>query len=205
MVTKKGAGAYRRKWRRKGYGFSFKKAISRYHYTKLTYNNRISLTATAIKFVTGGNNTLAMYTMLEACPDWAMYKKLFLSYKVCGVAIVASPAPAIEEVITSTTQTGTFPVGQVFFNSVPVIGLMAQGEGSDYKDIAESNKHLLLNYVNTSRTFWRLDGGITGWDGTQAANDQKANLSVNVDSLPTYGAKFWSLLVDFYVMFKITV
>ena len=185
--------------------WSFKKAISRYHYTKLTYNNRISMTGTAIKFLVGGNNTLSLATMLEACPDWAMYKKLFLSYKVCGMSVMVAPSKAIEEVITSTTQTGSFPLGQVYFNAVPVVGLMAQGEGSDYKDICESNKHLMLNYTNTVRAYWKLDGGITGWDGTQAANQQKANLSVNVDSLPTYGAQFWSVLVNFYVMFKITV
>ena len=82
---------------------------------------------------------------------------------------------------------------------------MAQGEGTEYNNIIESNKHIILNYTNTVKAYWKFDGGITGWDGTNTPSEQTGNITVNIQGLPTFGSKIWTIQFDFYVMFKITV
>ena len=67
------------------------KAISRYHYTKLTCFGQILLDNGGIKFAVNSSQILLASVALNSCADWPAYQTLFLSYKVRGIGVTLVP------------------------------------------------------------------------------------------------------------------
>lgn len=183
----------------------FYKAISTYHKTKLTYAARIDLKSASCNFLPGNSEVLVISDILGSTPDWKKYQDLFLSYKLTAIKITCTPCPPIPLAAVATTQTGQFPINKWSFVSMPIIALINLQEATNYRDLAESNKHLCLNPWETKSAYWSLLGGAHNWDTTNAPHEQNFRLATNVHGLPTDGELMWNVDVDMYVIFKITI
>lgn len=197
---KKGRRYYRR--RRK---FAFYRAISNYHKTKLTYTTRLALTQNSCNFLAQNTNVMPLSYCLGAAPDWGLYKDLFLSYRLTGIAFAAIPCPIFPNTVVATTTTGQFPVQKTNIVSMPVVGLISFTDADTYAGIADSNKSMILNAYNTTRAYWSLQGGAVSWDCTNAPNEQSARFATNVEGLPSDGELRWAIKIDFYIIYKITI
>lgn len=199
------------KGKKKYYGYrkrrkaAFYKAISNYHKTKLTFSDRIALTHADVVFLSTNNNVLSLSTSLGAAPDWNLYKDLFLSYKLTGIAFEAVPCPVFPNTVVATTGTGQFPVQKTNIVCMPVVGLISLTDAITYNSIAESNKSVILNAYTTTRVYWSLRGGAVAWDCTNAPNEQSARIATNVSGLPSDGELRWNVRLDFYIIYKITI
>lgn len=186
--------------------FSFYKAISNYHKTKLSCSYRIELNQVEIKFLGIGNNNIATITdLLNSCADWNTYKTLFLSYKLTGMKITCSPTPAIQKIEAVQTDTGYFPVAAFACPATPALALLSVDDAVDYPSIVESNKHQLLSYNNKTSSYFSFTGGSVGWFETRNTTVQPGRIAVNIQQVATAGSCHWQVLFDFYIMFKVTV
>ena len=190
-----------RKWRKA----AFYKAISNYHKTKLTFTDRIALITNQIAFLSTNTNVLTLSGTVANAPDWNLYKDLFLSYRLTGIAFEAVPCPIFPNTVGVTTETGRFPVQKTNIVSMPVVGLISLTDDLTYASIAESNKSVILNAYTTTRVYWNLRGGAVSWDCTNAPNEQSARIATNVAGLPSDGELRWNIRLDVYIIYKITI
>lgn len=195
----------RRLYYRRRRKFAFYRAISNYHKTKLTYTTRLALTQTSCIFLAQNTNVLQLSACLSSAPDWDVYKNIFLSYKLTGIAFTAIPCPIFPNTVVATTTTGQFPVQKTNIVSMPIVGLISFTDADTYAGIAESNKSMILNAYNTTRAYWSLQGGAVSWDCTNAPNEQSARFATNVEGLPSDGELRWAIKIDFYIIYKITI
>ena len=195
-----------KKRRRYSKKFNFYKAISNYHKTKLSCSYRIELNTVEIKWLGIGNNNIALVSdLLNSCADTNTYKTLFLSYKLTGIKVTASPTPGIQKIEAVQTQTGSFPVAAFACPATPALALLAIDDAVDYPAIIESNKHMLLSYHNKTSSYFSLSGGAVNWFDTRNNNVQPGRIAVNIQQVATAGSWFWQVVFDFYIMFKVTV
>lgn len=190
---------YRKNWNK----MKFYKAVANYHRAKLTYSNRLELKTGFCQFVPENNAVIKISTILDSCPDWKLLRDYFLSYRLTGISIVAVPTPIFADAVAVQTQTGLFPVNKTYITSAPVLGIIGTYDGIEYKDIAESNKSMVLNFYTTTRNYWRMSP--TSWNCTNAPNDQTYRVAANVHGLPLNGSLFWNISYNFYILFKITI
>lgn len=190
---------YKKNWTKA----KFYKAITNYHKVKLTYSNRIELKLGGIQFVPQNNNVITISSIMADCPDWSVYTKLFLSYKLLAIGISATPTPVFSDAIAVQTQTGQFPVNKTYITSAPVLGIISATDGTEYKDIAESDKSMVLNFYTPIKRYWKMSP--VEWDCSNAPNEQTYRLATNVHGLPINGSLFWNVTVNFYIIYKVKV
>ena len=176
---------YRKRYARNG----FLKAISRYHYTKLTCFGQILLDNGGIKFAINSSQILLANVALNSCPDWPVYQTLFLSYKVRGIRVTLVPNKDQE----------------VDFRGTASFGLVANSDGAGVGDTLESNKSLILNPNEQVTAYWPLAGGLTGWINSNTSNTTVGKFQCAATTNAASGGIVWSYKIDFYIMFKNTV
>lgn len=174
--------------RKKNYG-GFLKAISRYHYTKLTCFSQILLDQTGIKFSLNNSQILLASVALNSCPDWAHYQTLFLSYKVRGIRVTLVPNKDQD----------------VDYRGTAAFGYVSNTDDASVGDTLESNKSVILNPLQQVSAYWPLTGGITGWVNSNTSNMTNGKFQCTSTTNTTAGGMTWSYKIDFYVMFKNTV
>lgn len=179
---------YKRYYRRNGYR-RFKQIISHYHATRLSYVDNIRLATNELKFVKLDADRGRIGDIVAACPDFDSYKKLFLSFKVTGIKITVSPQ---------------YPLSNFDMRHGVVLGVTAASDDQTASAVAESNKSLILSPVQMVTKYFGLQGGIIGWQPTTPAGQTVGGgyITVASDGFANSGGIIFSVLFDFYVMFK---
>lgn len=174
--------------KKRNYG-GFLKAISRYHYTKLSSFGQILLDNGGIKFGVNNSQILQANTVLGTCSDWEGYHSLFLTYKIRGIKVTLVP---------NKDQA-------VDFRGTAAFGYVANSDGATVAETVESNKSLLLNPNQQTSAYWPLSGGLTGWVPSNSANLTTGKFQCTSTANAAGGGIVWSYKIDFYIMFKNTV
>ena len=185
----KGYAARRRRYYRRR-GWSFKRAISNYTYTKLSTIDEISMDNTGMKLIKANGVKQNLYGYLDACADWKTYTQLYTSYKLVGLAISVTP----------NTPIGTFKWG-----GTGAIAYTSFADQTDVSTCIESNKSVMLSVVAPVRRYFPLNNGATSWVSTSSPAMVPGSILVACNRYPTDGGLVWSVRFDFYVMFKNTV
>lgn len=178
----------RRYYRRRGW--SFKRAISNYTYTKLSTLDEISMDNTGMKLIKPNDVKWNLYQYLNLCADWKTYTQLYTSFKLVGLSITVTP----------NTPIGTFKWG-----GTGAIAYTAFADQTDVSTCIESNKSVMLSVVAPSRRYFPLNNGVTSWVSTSSPGQVPGCILVACNRYPTEGGLVWSVRYDFYVMFKNTV
>lgn len=167
----------------------FKSMISRYHATKLTYVDNIRLATNELKFVKQDAARARIGDIVALCPDFTAYKALFLSYKVTGIKITVTPQ---------------YPLANFDMRHGVVLGITAASDDETASNVAESNKSLILSPIQMVSKYFSLQGGIIGWQPTTPAGQTVAGgyITVASDGYANGGGIIFSVVFDFYVMFK---
>lgn len=188
MVKGYVAARRRRYYRRRG--FSFKRAISNYTYTKLSTLDEITMDTTVIKLVKPNDVKDNLYTYLSKCADWKTYTQLYTSFKLVGLAITVTP---------------NTPIGTFKWAGTAAIAYTSFADQTDVSSCIESNKSILLSVVAPTRRYFPLNNGVTSWVSTSSPAQVPGNILVACNRYPGDGGLVWSIRFDFYVMFKNTV
>lgn len=178
----------RRYYRRNGYR-RFKYLISSYHATKLTYVENIRLATNELIFVKNNSDRIRIGDIVALCPDFEAYKKIFLSFKVTGIKITVTPQ---------------IPLANFDMRHAVMLGVTAASDDQTSSAVAESNKSLILSPVQMVSKYFTLQGGIIGWQPTTPAGQTVAGgyITVAADGNANGGGIIFSVVFDFYVMFK---
>lgn len=180
---------YRKRYYRKGKKAGFLKAISRYHYTKLSTFGQVMLDNTGIKFGVNNSQIYLAGNALQACSDWGQYAALFLSYKLRGIKVTLTP---------------NYPQ-DLDFRGTAAFGYVSNSDATTVAETVESNKSLLLNPLQQTSVYWSLTGGLTEWIPTSYQNMTVGKFQCTTTTNAVSGGIVWSYKIDFYVMFKNTV
>lgn len=185
----KGSNLTKRRFYRKR-RMSFLKAISNYSYQKFSYCDQIAYDGNGIKLVTPNGPGYYLYQYLDKCMDWATYKSLYTTYKV--VALKIKIVPLTPQANFSTVHSAA-------------IAYCANTDQIDLNSTIESNKSIMLSPYTAVGAYWRLNGGLTGWENSGAPAQTPGRIQVAATGNPSQGGIVWSVRFDIYVMFKNTV
>lgn len=165
--------------------------ISSYHATKLTYVDNIRLATNELKFVKLDADRSRIGDIVNLCPDFTTYKALFLSYKVTGIKITVTPQ---------------YPLANFDMRHAVMLGVTASSDDQTASAVAESNKSLILSPLQMVRKYFNLQGGIIGWQPTTPTGTNLGGgyITVASDGFANAGGIIFSVVFDFYVMFKNT-
>ena len=180
---------YRRYYARRRDYRGFLKAVSRYHYTKLTCFGQVLLDNGGIKFGVNNSQILLASVALNSCADWPGYQGLFLSYKVRGIGVTLVPNKDQD----------------IDYRGTAAFGYVANSDGATVGETVESNKSLLLNPNQQVTAYWPLTGGLTGWIPSHSTNSTVGKFQCTSTTNAAGGGIVWSYKIDFYIMFKNTV
>lgn len=182
------AKKYRRYYR--GYGRAskkvFNKIASNYTKAKFDVSKRILVTTQYIRFESGAS-TIAISDILDASPDYNMYRQLYLSMKITGVAATVVP------MVRTNNYTGAGSY---------VMGLLTDNDGDGFGNIVESDKSIMLDFQHVARRYWTFNGGSTGWLDIEKGEDFPGKFGVATTDLPTAGETYWSVKFTFYMLMK---
>ena len=181
---------YRRRFYRRRRGYSFKKAVSNYTYTKLSTLDEITMDGGSMKLTKPNDVKDNLYNYLSRCADWKTYTQLYTSFKLVGLAITVTP---------------NTPVGTFKWAGTGAIAYTAFADQTDVSSCIESNKSLMLSVVAPTRRYFPLNGGVTSWVSVSSPAQVPGNILVACNRYPGDGGLVWSVRFDFYVMFKNTV
>lgn len=185
----KGSNLTKRRFYRKR-RMSFLKAISNYSYVKFSTCDRIGYDGTGIKLIVANSPQYGLYQYLDKCVDWGTYKTLYASYKVVALKLTIVPL---------TPQEGFATVHSA------AIAYAANTDQVDLPSTIESNKSIMLSPYTKVGAYWRLNGGLTGWENSNSPSQTPGRIQVAATGNPSSGGIVWSVRFDIYVMFKNTI
>ena len=177
----KGYAARRRRYYRRR-GWSFKRAISNYTYTKLSTLDEITMDTTAIKLVKPNDVKDNLYSYLSRCADWKTYTQLYASFKVVGLAITVTP---------------NTPIGTFKWAGTGAIAYTSFADQTDVSTCIESNKSVMLSVVAPARRYFPLNNGVTSWESTTSPAQVPGVILVACNRYPSDGGLVWSVRFDF--------
>ena len=158
----KGSSLVKRRFYRKR-RMSFLKAISNYSYTKFSTCDRIAYDGTGIKLAVANSPQYSLYQYLDKCNDWGTYKTLYASYKVVALKLTIVPL---------TPQEGFATVHSA------AIAYAANTDQVDLPSTIESNKSVMLSPYTKVGAFWRLNGGLTGWENSNSPSQTPGRIRI---------------------------
>lgn len=183
------AKKYRRYYR--GYGRASKKVFNKIasNYTKVKFDvsKRILVSTQNIRWDNPNATTVSISTLIDLSPDYQMYRQLYLSMKVTGVAVVVVP------MLRSNNYTGAGSY---------VMGLLTDNDGDNFGNIVESDKSIILDFQHVARRYWSFIGGSTGWINIEAGEDFPGKFGLAATDLPTAGETYWTVKFTFYMLMK---
>ena len=195
---------YKKKKATKG---QFNYIASNYFKAKLSISKRIIYDATQCRFIPGNLEVLQLYNLMAECPDLDALKKMFLSYKLTGIAIMAIPCPVSQTfnnytaAVASETMNSTLPMPSDKILSAVCLAIISQSDGTSYNDLVESDKSLLLNFNTITRKYYKFN--LSEWLKFESANALTGRVAVNTLALPTAGGLVWNVKFDFYITCKV--
>lgn len=165
---------------------AFNKIASNYTKAKLDVSKRIFLGINGVHWENNAT-TITLGDLIDVSPDYNMYRQLYLSFKLTGIA--ASVVPMLHTVNLNGA-------------SSIVLGLLTDNDGDGFANIVESDKSIMLDYQNVHRRYWNMNGGSTGWVNIEAGEDFPGKFGVQVNDPPTAGEAVWTVKFTFYLLMK---
>lgn len=183
------AKKYRRYYGRYGRASKkvFNKIASNYTKVKLDVSRRILVTAQNIRWDVPNAAIVPISDLIDASPDYNMYRQLYLSMKITGVAVVVVP------MLRSGDYTGAGSF---------VMGLLTDNDGENFGNIVESDKSIMLDFQHVARRYWTFNGGSTGWVDIEKGEDFPGKFGLATNDLPTAGEAYWTVKFTFYMLMK---
>ena len=178
-----------KKWRRKKYyrKKNFNKIASNYSKAKLDVSKRIMATTQGMRWDNPNATTVAISDLIDASPDYNMYRQLYMSFKLTGIAVNVTPMLRSNNFST---------VGAI------CLGLLTDNDGDTFANVVESDKSIMLSFQNDKRRYWSFNGGSTGWVNIEAGETFPGKFGVATGDLPTAGDAYWAVKFTFYVTMK---
>lgn len=166
---------------------AFNKIASNYTKCKLDVSRRILLNSQAVRWDDPNNSVVAISELIDASPDYNMYRQLYLSFKITGCLVQVVP-------MLHTNN----------FAGIPsiVVGLLTDNDGDGFGNVVESDKSIMLDFQNNFRRYWSFLGGSTGWLDIEKAEEFPGKFGLAVSELPTAGEAYWTVKFTFYMLLK---
>lgn len=168
-------------WRRRKY--MFYKSVKNFHYAKLSFATTVEYTNT-IKFAVNNSNQIKISDAITQCDDWLAYAKLFLTFRLRGIAIQVTP------IGRSTPD---------FSGNAAAIGLITPTDTASFKALVESDQSLILPYQNFASKYIKLS---YPWYPSQATDVFSGIIRLDADAAVNDGAFRWAIKFIFYVLYK---
>lgn len=166
---------------------NFNKIAKNYTKVRIDRSYRLLLTTQRINFADVNANHIALQDAISTMPDYQMYRQLYHSMKLTGVAILAVP------MIHSQNYAG--------MNTIS-LALMTNNDGINIGNVVESDRSLILNFQQSQRAYWSMHSGATGWIAVDDVNRLPGKIAAAVDDLPTAGEAYWVVKLSFWITFK---
>lgn len=180
---------YRRYYRRNFYNRV--KIMRNYFKARLDTSMRAALDTAGFKFIENNASTRNLAQVLESCSDWNAYKQLFHTFKLTGLAMEAIPNLPIAGQASPFAANGTY-----------CVGLITQGDTTNYANLLEAKNTILLTPTQTQRKYLSFNGGETSWIATSQTSDLDGKFYTETNSLASSGGMVWSIKFSFYITFK---
>ena len=167
-----------------------------FNYVSRNYNRArfdkvysLLMTSQGMKF-DNGEDSVGLFKVLEQSPDFQMYRQLYQSFKVTGVAICVVFGLRGSEAIAG-------PVA-------PAISFLTPSDGTNFGNVVEADRSIILGFdAFTHRAYWNLHAGLTGWMSLDnIATDLKQKIAASINANPSSGTAFWSVKVSVWCIFK---
>ena len=173
--------ARRRYWRRNGY--SFYKAVKNYHYVKLSISDLVEYTGNKITFLSNNGNVASISDILNGCPDFKLYRDLYVSMQVRSISVQVTPCCNIDN----------------FVGGAAYIALLANNETVTITSCEDSDHSLVMNPMQFCSMFWR-----TGypWSSSDDISESFGKMGLAINTPTTQGAMRWTVKFTFYVLYK---
>lgn len=166
---------------------TFNNAIRNYNRARFDKAYTIFMTSQGIKFDTG-ETTIDISKVLENSPDFQMYRQLYQSFKISGIALL------IVFGLHSSTIGGIVS---------PTVSLLTASDGVNFGNTVEADRSIMLGFDGWShRSYYNMHGGLTGWISLDDLADVKPKIGVAVSNNPTQGEAYWTMKVSIWCMFK---
>lgn len=166
---------------------AFNKIASNYTKVKLDVSRRILVTAQNIRWDVPNAAVVTLSELIDASPDYNMYRQLYLTMKITGVAVSVVP------MIRSGDYAGAGSY---------VMGLLTDNDGGNFGNVVESDKSIMLDFQHIMRRYWSFYGGSTGWVDIEKGEDFPGKFGLAVNDLPTAGEAYWTVKFTFYILMK---
>ena len=166
------------------------KVMRNYFKVKLDTIEKVIWTGNGIAFVVSGEATSRnLYTLLERTPDWGVWRTLFHSFKLTGLAVEISPnAPA--------------QANGAVFSGAAALGLITSRDTINWNNVTESNFSFLLSTTQIQRKYKSFNGGLADWHGTDNAQELDGIFAVLSDGNLQNAICNFVVKFSFYVTFK---
>lgn len=125
--------------------------------------------------------------LLELCNDWGMYRQLFHSFRLTGLAIQVTPL---------STSAGYTSASSI------VLALQTNRDNNDFNSISESNTSIILTPYAPIRKYKSFNGGEFGWTSTDDLTLMDGIMRIGTNGNASAGAAAWSVRFSFYITLK---
>lgn len=184
MVKKKGKYVKRK----------IQKVMRNYLKVKLDCVQTIQHSTDGTIFRENNQTSRTLAALLELCNDWGMYRQLFHSFRLTGVAFQVVPL--------STSPNGQgLPYTSL---STIVLALQTNRDNADFNSVSETNGSVLLTPYATVRKYKSFYGGEFGWTSTDDLTLMDGIFRIGTNGNASTGACVWSVRFSFYVTLKNT-
>ena len=177
---------------------SFNYIASHYFKAKITTNFRIQYDSSGIKLLPANSDRINISNNIAESDEWKTFRNLFLSYKLTGISVVVTPIPGVPAIITSQTNTGVFPLAVSDLRAAPYFGVISSYADVTVKNIADSDKSLLLSYTTPVTKYWKFN--IADWANSSSPNEANGRFAVGVDANTESSINTWQVRCTYYTL-----
>lgn len=168
-------------WKRRKY--MFYKAVRNYHYVKLSNTDLVEYSGAKIYFNSNNGNYANISDILNGCPDFSLYRDLYVSMQVRAIAIQVTPCCNVKD----------------FIGGSAYIALLANNENVDIPSCTDSDHGLIMNPMQFCSMYWK-----TGypWSNSNDASESYGKIGLAISHQASQGAMRWTVKFIFYVLYK---
>lgn len=164
----------------------FNRIAGNYTRARLDVSRRVMLSQNGVQWENNAT-TITLGDLIDTSPDYNMYRQLYLSFKLTGIAVSVVP------MLHTANLNGASSI---------VLGLLTDNDGDGFANIVESDKSIMLDFQNHFRRYWNMNGGSTGWVNIEAGEDFPGKFGVQVNDAPQAGEAYWTVKFTFYLLMK---
>ena len=161
----------------------FYKAIKNYHYVKLSISDLVEYSGNKILFLSNNGSYATILDILAGCPDFKLYRDLYISMQVRAIAVQVTPCCNMEN----------------FIGGSAYIALLADNETVDLPSCQDSDHSLVMNPMQFCSMYWKTG---YSWSGSNDSSESFGKIGLAINQQATQGAFRWTVKFIFYVLYK---